>query len=137
MNIKCPVCDSKVTKLWSKTKDYEYLTSEEEYNYFECLDCNTIFLENFPISKLKEIYPKNYYSFIDQKQNLALTIKEYFDKQYLNKVLKSFNGRKINILDIGGGTGWLLDVIRKIYPNIDITQIVDIDDYVNLIINKR
>lgn len=136
-NNTCPICGHNHTTIWTKTKDLEYVTSEDEYTYHECLNCNTIFLEEFPMSKLDKIYPPNYYSFLTQKRNLALSIKEYLDKIYFSKVLKKFRGKQINILDVGGGSGWLADIIKKIHPNVNISQIVDIDKNAKIIAQKN
>ena len=42
--------------------------------------------------------------------------------------MKQIQKQSINVLDIGGGTGWMLDVLKKTDKRISITQIVDIDD---------
>ncbi len=123
----CPVCGSDQTELFCQTKDLEYLTSDTEYTYNECRNCTTVYIDKFPLSKLKEIYPANYYSFLGQKRNLALTIKEFLDKLTFQSLLKSFQNRRINVLDVGGGSGWLLDIIRSIHKNIHVSQVVDID----------
>ena len=130
---KCPICDSENTTVFAKTQDLEYLSSDNEYTYHECKSCSTIFIDEFPIDKLSEIYPSNYYSFLVQKKNLALRFKEYLDKRLFKKVLSEFNGKPINILDIGGGSGWLLDIIKSVYKNVNITQVVDIDENAKLL----
>ena len=38
------------------------------------------------------------------------------------------NAKELSVLDIGGGTGWLLKVIRDIDPRVRFTQVVDIDE---------
>ncbi len=125
---QCPVCESRDTTVYAHTKDLEYLTSDEVYTYHNCNSCASIFIDKFPIAKLSEIYPSNYYSFKVQKKNLALRVKEYLDKRVFKKVLAEFDKKPINILDIGGGSGWLLDIIKSIYSNVNITQVVDIDE---------
>jgi len=56
-NNVCPICKSADFKTWFKTKDVEYITSDEEYTYYECSNCIAIFIDEFPVSKLSEIYP--------------------------------------------------------------------------------
>ena len=34
-------------------------------------------------------------------------------------------GNRISVLDIGGGTGWLLDQVKKVDPRVVFTQVVD------------
>jgi len=133
----CPICESESTRLYAKTKDVEYLTSDEVYTYNECESCGTIFLDGFPTDKLGEIYPSNYYSFQDQKKNIALRVKEFLDKRLFKRLLSEFNGKPINILDIGGGSGWLLDTIKSVYPQVEITQVVDIDSQAKEIAERQ
>lgn len=125
--LNCPVCQSNKVLLWSMAKDYEYFSTYKTYTYFKCNDCNTIFIDPVPVNDLKIIYPKNYYSFTDSKKNWAFRIKEWFDKKIFTNLLRDIRTERINILDIGGGTGWLLDAIKKIDPRIHVTQVVDID----------
>jgi hypothetical protein len=133
----CPICNSKDTVVFANTTDLEYLSSETVYTYHECKSCSTIFIDEFPTDKLSEIYPSNYYSFLVQKKNLALRFKEYLDKRHFKKVLSEFQGKSINILDIGGGSGWLLDIIKSVYKHVNITQVVDIDENANATVSLK
>ncbi|MFT5337477.1 MAG: 2-polyprenyl-3-methyl-5-hydroxy-6-metoxy-1,4-benzoquinol methylase [Sphingobacteriales bacterium] len=124
----CPVCSTNKTQFWARSTDVEYWTCQgEEFNYFECLKCISLFIDPFPKNRLQEIYPANYYSYGEQKRGAVATVKEWLDRKYFNKILKPFQGREINVLDYGGGSGWLLDVVKQSYPNVKITQVVDID----------
>lgn len=136
-NKACPVCESVDTLVYVKNKDLEYLSSDTIYTYHECKSCASIFIDEFPTDKLSEIYPSNYYSFLEQKKNLALRVKEYLDKRLFKKILSEFEGKSINILDIGGGSGWLLDIIKSVYKNVNITQVVDIDENAKLIAERN
>ena len=133
----CPICQDRNTELYSKSSDVEYLSSEEIYNYYMCNNCSTIFIEDFPTEKLNEIYPENYYSFQEQKKKITDQVKEFLDQLVFKKILKKFNGKSINVLDIGGGSGWLLDLIRKIYPQVNISQVVDIDENAKAIAERN
>ncbi len=123
----CPVCKNKEVKLWGVAKDYEYFSSEKSYKYFECNRCHCLFIDPIPADELKLIYPKNYYSFIPRKKNLFTSIKEWLDKKEFKKILRKIKSPQIRVLDIGGGTGWLLDIIKNIDKRVVLTQIVDID----------
>lgn len=123
----CPVCQSINTSVWAMASDYEYLSTNKTYTYYHCNNCHTIYIDPLPLNELKIIYPSNYYSFVPVKKNRALRIKEWLDKKIFRKLLKEIKSDKINILDIGGGTGWLLNTIKKIEPRVNITQVVDID----------
>ncbi len=83
-----------------------------------------------PVDQLDVIYPHNYYSFVSQKKSIPVRIKEYLDARLFKKLLSQLKGEQLNILDIGGGNGWLLDDIKKLDARIQLTQVVDIDEEV-------
>ncbi len=123
----CPVCQNGETKPWSEASDYEYFTSEKSYTYFYCTACGCIFIDPVPEDELHLIYPSNYYSFVTAKKNAVTAIKEWLDARFFRRLLKKIPGDALKILDVGGGTGWLSSLLRKIEPRIRETQIVDID----------
>lgn len=124
----CPVCKQEHFSNWSQAYDYEYFSTPGLFNYYQCNDCKTIFIHPIPLDKLKQIYPPNYYSFVRSSKNPVARIKEWIDKLFFKKVLKKIKPEKINVLDIGGGTGWLVSNLKKAESRIDFTQIVDIDE---------
>lgn len=125
--VYCPVCQSANITLWSKAKDYEYFSTPDEFSYYSCSDCQTIFIDPVPIDLLNIIYPSNYYSFVSKKKNIVVRLKEWLDKSFFRKILKQLTTDSINVLDIGGGTGWMLDILKKTDPRISFTQVADID----------
>ncbi len=124
----CPVCKQQHISVWSLAKDYEYFSVPEEFTYYYCPDCGTIFIHPVPIERLNEIYPSNYYSFVNSSKNIVVRIKEWLDKRFFRKILRQIPASQINILDVGGGTGWILDVLKKTDSRISFTQIADIDE---------
>ena len=126
--LTCPCCESSISEIWAIAQDYEYLaTKEEKFNYRQCQNCDTIFLEAMPINRLSTIYPSNYYSFLEQPTGFIHKIKGLLDQLFFRRILKSIPGDSIRALDIGGGTGWVLDSISSIEPRLSLSQIVDID----------
>ncbi|WP_353778104.1 methyltransferase domain-containing protein [Winogradskyella sp. 3972H.M.0a.05] len=123
----CVICNSSQTSLWCQSKDLEYHTTDEIYTFYKCGQCSTIFIADFLVDQLPTIYPSNYYSFSKQKKTLGLKVKNYLDRRLFKRLLSKFNNRPINVLDVGGGSGWLLNTIKEIYPNINVSQIIDID----------
>jgi 2-polyprenyl-3-methyl-5-hydroxy-6-metoxy-1,4-benzoquinol methylase len=101
---------------------------QDEFTYYGCAGCRTIFIHPVPVEQLKKIYPSNYYSFINKPKNLVIHLKEWLDKRFFKKILKQLPAQQIHVLDIGGGTGWMLDVLRKTDKRIGHTQVVDIDE---------
>ena len=126
--IRCPLCNSDKTIVWSVAKDYEYASTTNEYKYYYCKNCISIFIFPIPENELYKIYPPNYYSFQTAKKNWAFSIKEWLDKKLFKKILKQIKSDSINVLDIGGGTGWLCDLVKNLDERIVVTQIVDIDN---------
>ena len=125
--MQCLNCESFDVHLWTKASDFEYFTTNKEFNYYYCKVCKVLFINPLPENDLKKIYPNNYYSFIDQKSNLVIKIKNYMDNLLFKKLLVKIKSNNISILDIGGGTGWLLDNLKSLDPRIAYTRIVDID----------
>ncbi len=123
----CPVCRQKDVKLWSVATDYEYFSVPDEFRYYHCGDCGTIFIHPVPIELLQKIYPPNYYSFVNKGKNTVVKIKEWLDKRFFKKILQQLHGHQLSVLDAGGGTGWMLDVLKKTDDRITFTQSVDID----------
>lgn len=123
----CPVCLSIKVSLWSVARDYEYFSTSKDYRYFQCTDCYSIFIDPIPVDELMTIYPSNYYSFVPAKKNIVVRIKEWLDKKKFQKTLKDISANEINVLDVGGGTGWLAGLIKNMDIRVVHTQIVDID----------
>ena len=122
----CSICNGGL-KEWCTTPDWEYFTSEESYSYFQCIQCLSLFIQPVPSGKLSEIYPDHYYSFGKQSGNFVFQIKQWLDERYFSKLLKKITGQEVHVLDIGGGTGWLLGRMIPLDQRIKSTAIVDIN----------
>jgi 2-polyprenyl-3-methyl-5-hydroxy-6-metoxy-1,4-benzoquinol methylase len=118
-------------------KDYEYFSVEDEFTYYGCGDCNTVFIHPMPVDQLKKIYPANYYSFVNKPENSVVRLKEWLDKRFFKKIVKQLPGQPINVLDVGGGTGWMLDILKKTDKRIGLTQVVDMDEKAKSIAEEK
>jgi len=125
--LSCPVCQSANTAHWSSAPDYEYFSVEGNFNYYTCRDCGTIFIDPVPVALLHKIYPANYYSFVNKGKNPVVRVKEWLDRRFFRKIIKQLPGDTLAVLDVGGGTGWMLDVLKRADQRIQFTQSVDID----------
>ena len=123
----CPVCQQKKISPWSIAYDYEYFSVPGEFHYYHCGDCAAIFIHPVPVNLLHKIYPPGYYSFVTKGKNIVVKAKEWLDKKYFRKILRQLPGRELSVLDVGGGTGWMLDVLKNTDARINFTQSVDID----------
>ena len=123
----CLSCGSTDAEVWATAKDLEYKTSDDVFTLHRCRACGVLFIDPVPRHRLAEIYPPNYYSFVEQKSGLVNSVKEFLDGRFFGKIFRSLPGETLNALDVGGGSGWQLNVLRKIEPRIALTQVVDID----------
>ena len=110
---------------------------EDEFTYYECADCKSIFISPLPAEQLKKIYPSNYYSFVNKPKNPVTRLKEWLDKRFFKKILKQLPAQHIRVLDVGGGTGWMLDVLKKTDKRIGLTQVVDIDEKAKIVAEEK
>ncbi len=112
---------------WAEARDLEYLTSDDVFLFYRCVDCNALFIDPVPRRRLKEIYPANYYSFGMPKRSFANNIKRRLDKRIFRSILRTIPGERLNVLDVGGGAGWQLNDVKEVDERIWHTQVVDLD----------
>lgn len=124
----CPVCRQENVELFARAYDKEYLTSEQEYRYARCPDCETVYLDSPPADRLDDIYPPNYYSYGGVEESTAVTerVKAWLDGRMLRKVLKGIPGDRLRVLDVGGGAGWMLTLARRVCDRVEETHEVDL-----------
>jgi SAM-dependent methyltransferase len=128
MSQHCPVCRSAKTNTFANGWDSEYGTSTEKFEYRYCKGCDTVFIKDPPVDKLSIIYPANYYSFAETgKVSLLHSVKNYLDNKRIKKLIRLTGKTKLRVLDVGGGDGWLLSVIRDCNPEVAETHEVDLD----------
>lgn len=126
--LKCPICTSGQVDHWARAKDVEYYTSLDRFNYYRCDACDVLFLHPLPMGRLSEIYPSNYYSYAQAKSALIHRLKSFLDRHHLRSLLTRIPGSDLRVLDIGGGTGQVLDQVRAADPRVKFTQIIDLDE---------
>jgi ubiquinone/menaquinone biosynthesis C-methylase UbiE len=122
----CPVCHGPADP-WAKTTDVEYRTSEEIWAYSRCRLCRTLFLDNPPEDALDRIYPSDYYSY-GAERSLAFRLKERLDRRTFRALCSRVRGDGLRLLDIGGGSGAMASIVRRIEPRITESVVVDLDD---------
>jgi SAM-dependent methyltransferase len=125
---RCPLCLSDETRYWTRARDVEYYTTEEWFNYFRCDSCDVIFLHPLPLTRLREIYPFNYYSYVSGKPAYIKRFKNLLDRRRLRSVLNDIPGHTLSVLDIGGGTGETLSLVRLVEERVKTTHVIDLDE---------
>ena len=123
----CGACGGRSTTLYAVVRDVEYFTSDAAFSYVQCTDCKAVSLVNPPVDQLAKIYPPNYYSFQAAGKSLATRVKDALDKRLFRWCLKQLPARPLAVLDVGGGTGSQLDLIRGLDPRVVQTTVVDLD----------
>ena len=92
-----------------------------------CTDCHSLSIDPCPAERLAEIYPHTYYSYAKPDARLIDRIKNALDRRLLRSVLRRCPGSQLAVLDIGGGSGWMLNEARRADARVSETMVVDID----------
>jgi 2-polyprenyl-3-methyl-5-hydroxy-6-metoxy-1,4-benzoquinol methylase len=127
MSDPCPLCRSTRASLHAVAQDIEYFTSSQKFHFFRCEACDVLFVSPMLHDRLDEIYPDNYYSFRPGKAGLVQRAKLALDQRMFGAILRQIPGPSLAVLDVGGGTGWLLGSVMASDPREMVAQIVDID----------
>jgi 2-polyprenyl-3-methyl-5-hydroxy-6-metoxy-1,4-benzoquinol methylase len=125
--VDCPICGQTDSTSWAIAHDVEYRTSDDQFDYRRCHQCGVIFLHPIPLARMAEIYPTNYYAYSGGKQSIVHRVKDRVDSRMFRRTLRELPGKRLNVLDVGGGDGWLLTMIRSLDRRVMMTQVVDID----------
>lgn len=132
----CPVCKS-VGVPWCITQDWEYRSTTDFYTYLKCPSCKTLFLKELREDNLLRIYPPGYYSFTQKPGGGIFKLKDWWDASFYKSILKKNSAESLAVLDVGGGTGQVLDTLKKADKRIDYTEIIDIDVHAQAIAEKK
>ncbi len=118
--------------LWSLSHDVEYYAVQDTYAYYRCNSCESLSISPVPEERLTEIYPSTYYSFAvaNRRPSVAARVKLALDRRLFRSIFARLGAgaAELSALDIGGGTGWLLDEAKKVEPRLKRTMVVDIDE---------
>jgi len=127
MSDRCPLCQNTRTTLHAIAEDIEYFTSAERFRFYHCEACDVLFMSPMLYDRLSEIYPANYYSFKSRAAGFIQRAKEALDRRMFRAILQKIPAPAPAVLDVGGGTGWLLNSVKTCDAREMSTQIVDID----------
>src|SRR5262245_16551145 len=116
----CMLCGSDRSQLHACTKDYEYRTCSDEFNFVSCCDCVHIYLNPRPaIESARLIYPGNYYAVAEKEADARMHILEWIKqrvvKNRLNSILNRLSQKSV-VCEIGCGDGSTLLTVKKYYP---------------------
>ena len=129
----CPNCFSNFACHLASVLDVELQTSSDSYTYMQCKICDVVFLQNPPKNELEKIYPDTYYSNIQANnvrfglQQFVWWVKKKIDGHLIKKILKKIPSPELRVLDVGGGGGSVLDLVRELEPRVKDTCIIDLN----------
>lgn len=124
----CPVCGDSDLAIWATARDAEYRTTgEERFTYLKCARCGSLILSPMPTERLHIIYPANYYSFAHSQDSILFRIKLALDRRWFRSMTGALRGESLTALDVGGGAGWQLNILREADPRFSTTDVVDLD----------
>jgi SAM-dependent methyltransferase len=124
---RCPVCGSDETRPFARGWDVEYRTTAQIFVYLQCTHCDAVFLFDPPVDRLAQIYPPTYYSFAGWNDSLVQRIKKWLDARLFRQLVQALPGARLTVLDVGGGNGWLLSLVREQDARVAETHEVDLD----------
>lgn len=125
--VRCLACGSDAGEVWAEATDVEYFTTEAKFTYHRCRSCDCLWIDPVPTGALDTIYPGNYYSYVSKATSPVDTFKSALDKRLFRGILQQVAGDKLRVLDVGGGSGASLDLVRAADARISETVIVDLD----------
>ena len=126
--LACYACGSGDMAWWCTVADPEYRSSEDRFGYYACAACRGLSIHPCPEDRLAEIYPSNYYSYSAESFSLLGEIKHWLDRRLFKSVFAGIPGASLSAMDVGGGSGWLLDQARRVEPRLKTTVVVDINE---------
>ena len=115
----CPLCERRGT-IYCQATDIEYFTTSAVFDFYLCSDCDLLYIHPVPSDRLDQIYPANYYSFVEgRSRSIVIRLKEALDARAFRAFLKRIPGDSVKVLDVGGGTGWLAGLLRDTDPRVE------------------
>jgi 2-polyprenyl-3-methyl-5-hydroxy-6-metoxy-1,4-benzoquinol methylase len=125
--LSCYGCGSPDLSWWCAAGDPEYRSTDDAFDYYLCAGCRGLSIHPCPEDRLSEIYPSSYYSYSSESFSVLGAVKHWLDRRLFRTVFTGIPGTSLAALDVGGGSGWLLDQARRAEPRLIKTVVVDIN----------
>lgn len=126
--VTCLACGSSRVAPWAVTRDVEYKSVPDVFTYFRCEVCEALTVDPIPSDRLGDIYPPTYYSFAAARRSVVQAVKNRLDRRWFASTAAQLRGTSLSALDVGGGAGHQLDVLRAADSRVRRTVVVDIDE---------
>lgn len=121
--VLCPLCKIPSHNSVAEGTDREYFTCPDLFHVVQCQSCNLLYLNPRPTKEeLGTIYPPNYHSYIidtePKKISLLTKLRYKAHTTRFAKILKYLKpDQKIDLLDVGCGDGWLMQMFKQAAPD--------------------
>jgi SAM-dependent methyltransferase len=131
---RCHVCGRALERVWATATDVEYGTTDDEFRYMHCPDCDCLSIHPLPQDRLAEIYPSTYYSFagggdvLNPDRNLVTRVKSALDARTFRRILDLVGEDHPRLLDVGGGAGDLAAGLLRAAGGRATGTVVDFDE---------
>ena len=112
----CPVCRSTTRTRFASGHDYEIETCRNEWHFWRCEDCGTVWLDPRPaVQTLSIIYPPHYYAYAMSEtiSPVALKGKDFLDRRKFSTILAKTSKAPTSFLDVGCGDGKYLKMFAR------------------------
>ena len=129
--VNCGVCSSVHARPVTLGRDFEYHTSDDEFQIVECENCGNMYLNPRPVkNELPRIYPPNYYSYNYDSaiHPLAIKAKHLLDGVKVRGWLRHMANRNPVFLDVGCGDGRYLRMLHHLGVPKDKLYGVELDE---------
>jgi SAM-dependent methyltransferase len=114
------MCGSSKGTVIANGKDYLHKTSDQTYQFFECAECQHLYLNPRPkLEEISRLYPSDYVTFTEAfkgEQNFLAKIKD----AVLVRRFKSLGEtlpKDMKLLDVGCGDAQFLLALRRQFPD--------------------
>lgn len=124
---RCLACGGTQLEPWATAEDIEYRSLPERFAFLRCTACDSLSIDPVPRDRLQVIYPPSYYSFAATEESLPQRVKQWLDRRAFRRLAQEIPGERLRALDVGGGTGYMLDLLQAADPRFAEGVVVDID----------
>jgi len=113
----------------ARGRDFEYDSCDEEFSFVACAACGHHYLRDRPEpSELPRIYPPSYGNYqAGRSRALTFRVKNLLDGRWLRSLAREV-GQPRALLDVGCADGRLLDLARRVLPELEQVEGVEVSE---------